>query len=290
VIDWESVADRLAHGSWELFALGVLVVVVALAIGALRWHVFLRAAGAEPSLFQTFRAYWMGMFANNFLPTGFGGDAVRVVAIGPTAPSTSRAIASVLVDRITALGCLILLAWLTLVVAPSDVPESLVAVLAIATAAGVATTMVCVLIARSGARTGAGRVTRWVANVLAQLRIVGGSSSVLAVTTALGLLYQGAMIFATWIIARSIDLELSFGLLTVVTPVVIIVTLMPISIAGFGVREGGYVALLAEVGISASDATVLSLLNVAALAIATLPGAVVMLLPAATPRERVPAP
>jgi uncharacterized protein (TIRG00374 family) len=289
-IDWDSVADRLAHGSWELFALGVLVVVVALAIGALRWHVFLRAGGAEPSLFQTFRAYWMGMFANNFLPTGFGGDAVRVVAIAPRSPSTSRAIASVLVDRVTALGCLILLAWLTLVVAPSDVPESLVAVLAIATAAGVVTVMVFVLVARSGTRVGAGRVTRWVARVLAQLRMVASSGSVLAVTTALGLLYQAAMVFAVWVIARSIDLELSFALLAVVTPLVIVVTLMPISIAGFGVREGGYVVLLAEAGVSAADATVLSLLNVAALAIATLPGVVAMLAPAATPRERVPAP
>ena len=97
--------------------------------------------------------------------------------------------------------------------------------------------------------------------------------SVLAATTALGLVYQALMVLAAWTIARSIDLDLSFTLLAVVTPLVIVATLMPISIAGFGVREGGYVVLLAQAGVSTADATLLSLLNVAALAIATLPGA-----------------
>jgi hypothetical protein len=94
------------------------------------------------------------------------------------------------------------------------------------------------------------------------------------------------MVLASWILARAIDLDLSFSLLAVVSPLVIVATLIPISIAGFGVREGGYVALLATAGVSAPDATLLSLLSVATLAIATLPGAVALLLPSAGRRHR----
>ena len=47
------------------------------------------------------------MFANNFLPTGFGGDAARALVIARAAPSTARAVASVVVDRFTALACLV---------------------------------------------------------------------------------------------------------------------------------------------------------------------------------------
>jgi glycosyltransferase 2 family protein len=281
-IDWGQVVDRLEQGRWELFVVGVLLVVVALATGALRWHLFLRAGGVDATLYQAFRAYWIGMFANNFLPTGFGGDVARAMVIRPAAPSTARAVASVVVDRLTALACLLVFAWLTLTVAPDDVPASLIGVLAIATAVGSLSVAAFSLFAR--------RRGGLAARVLAQGTAVAGTRSVLGATTALGLLYQALMVLATWTLARAIDLDLSFTLIAVVTPLVIVATLMPISIAGFGVREGGYVVLLAQAGVSAADATLLSLLNVAALAIATLPGAAALLLPAATPRERAPAP
>ena len=281
-IDWGEVVDRLEQGRWELFVVGVLIVVAALATGAFRWHLFLRAGAVDATLYQTFRAYWIGMFANNFLPTGFGGDVARAMVIRPAAPSTARAVATVVVDRLTALVCLVVLAWLTLAISPDDVPGSLIGVLAIATAAGSLTAAVFALLAwRQGGRAG---------RLLAQGMAVVGTRSVLAATTALGLVYQALIILAAWTLARSIDLDLSFTLLAVVTPLVIVATLMPISIAGFGVREGGYVVLLAQAGVSAADATLLSLLNVAALAIATLPGAAALLLPAATPRERAPVP
>jgi uncharacterized membrane protein YbhN (UPF0104 family) len=289
-IDWGKVVDRVEQGEWRLFALGVLVVAAALVIGALRWHVFLLAGEIDATVPQTLRAYWIGMFANNFLPTGFGGDAARAIVIRPAAPSTARAVASVVVDRLTALACLFALSWLAVVIAVDEIPGSLVGVLAIVSIVGGVLAAGLALLARCGERSIAGGFGHRAARVLAQGRAVAGSRSVLAFTTALGLLYQATIVLASWIIARAIDLDLSFALLAVVTPLVIVATLMPISIAGFGVREGGYVALLAQAGVSGADATLLSLLSVAALAIATLPGAAAMLLPGVTPRERAPAP
>jgi glycosyltransferase 2 family protein len=211
------------------------------------------------------------MFANNFLPTGFGGDAARVLMIARAGASTGRAVASVIVDRATALACLVLLAWLAAAVAPDDVPRSLLGTLAIATASGVVTAAVLALV------IGRGRPRRVKEEAWAAIGGPKRARSVLLVTT-FGLLYQGLMVLAAWILARSIDLNLSFALLAVVTPLVIMATLFPISIAGFGIHEGTYIALLAETGVSASDAALFSLLNVAALAIATLPGAFALLL------------
>ena len=57
-------------------------------------------------------------------------------------------------------------------------------------------------------------------------------------------------------------------------PIVLLATLAPISVAGLGVREGTYVLLLGDLGVSSSDATLLSLFTVAALALASLPGGV----------------
>ena len=74
-----------------------------------------------------------------------------------------------------------------------------------------------------------------------------------------------------------LGLDLDLALIAVVVPLVLIATALPISIGGFGVREGSYVALLADVGVSAGDATLLSLLSAAAMAIASLPGGLVLL-------------
>jgi glycosyltransferase 2 family protein len=262
---------------------GVLVVMVALVIAGLRWHVFLQAGEVRTSVSQTLRAYGIGMFVNNFLPTGFGGDVARGFLIAPAAPSKTRAFTSVVVDRVSALGCLLLLAWLTVAVSPAAVPDSLLGLLAIVTSGGVLAMSALALAAYRGKRIGANTFLQRLNRVTAQAwSLCGGGGSktlwVLGVTTVLGLVYQGTIVLATWILARAIDLDVSFAVLAVVTPLVILATLAPISIAGFGVREVGYVALLAEAGVSAPDATLLSMMNVAALAIATLPGAAAMLL------------
>jgi glycosyltransferase 2 family protein len=239
---------------------------------------------------QSLRAYGIGMFANNFLPTGFGGDVARGLVIAPAAPSKTRAFASIVVDRVTAFGCLLLLAWLAVPLAPAVVPSSLLDLLAIVTSASVVAISALAFAAYRGTRPGGDTSLRRLNRILAQAwPVVGGGSKmrwVLGVTTSLGLLYQGTIVLATWILARAVDLDVSYAVLAVVTPLVILATLAPISIAGFGVREVGYVALLAEAGVSAPDATLLSLMNVAALAIATLPGAVAILLPVGRLRRR----
>ena len=78
------------------------------------------------------------------------------------------------------------------------------------------------------------------------------------------------------LIALSISLDVSFAVLGVTLPLVLVIT-VPVSIGGFGVREGSYVLLLSYAGVSATDATLFSLLSAAAFALASLPGALALL-------------
>ena len=104
---------------------------------------------------------------------------------------------------------------------------------------------------------------------------------VLAQTLAIGLGFQGLVVLAAWLIARSLELDLPFSTLAVVLAPVLIVSVLPISIGGFGVREGSYVVLLSYAGISSTDAALLSLLSAAAFAIASLPGGLALMRPPA---------
>ena len=75
----------------------------------------------------------------------------------------------------------------------------------------------------------------------------------------------------------AIDLDVSYSVLAVVLPPVLIVSALPISIAGYGVREASFVVLLGDVGIGSTDATLLSLIGGVAFALASIPGGLLLL-------------
>ena len=82
-IDFGAIRERLSGGSWWLFALAVVVLFASFLLGAVRWHLFLRAARVDTTRRRAVDAYLIGTFTTNFLPTQFGGDVTRaVVAAG----------------------------------------------------------------------------------------------------------------------------------------------------------------------------------------------------------------
>ena len=270
-IDLEEAADRLSSGRWALFVAAIAVLFASFVIGALRWHIYLAAAHVARDIGTSVRAYLIGVFTNNFLPSQVGGGVAR--AWVATAPGTRlRGATTVVFDRVTALACLIAVGWIAYATNADAVPWELVLALAASTAAVAVGTAAAVLALRAGrirrlvpARLrGAGRDVREASVACAQGRV-------LARTLAIGLGFQGLVVLAGWLVVRSLELDLAFSTLAVVLAPVLIVSVLPISIGGFGVREESCV-LLSYAGISSTDAALISLLSAAAFAIASLPG------------------
>jgi uncharacterized membrane protein YbhN (UPF0104 family) len=281
-VDWTTAANRVAEGSWAWFAAAVGTLFAAQVIAAVRWRVLLIGAGLDRPWLMVVRAYLIGVFANNFLPTAFGGDFARAWLIARPGPPLVRALLSVAVDRFIAFWCLVALAWLTLPTNPGAVPGSLVTGLLGVTAAGlVASALAILFVLRGGGRPAMRipeRILGWAREIRETLRLYSGQPVTLAVATVLGIAFQLLTILAMWMVAKAIDIHIAFSLLAVVLPLVLVITLVPISIAGFGVREGGMVLLLGTAGYSTTEATLLSLIGVAALVVSSLPGAAAMML------------
>src|SRR4029079_1929112 len=83
---------------------------------------------------------------------------------------------------------------------------------------------------------------------LLTLRVLLGS------VTGLGIGYEALAILSVWLAARCIGGDVSFWTITVIAPPILILSALPISIGGLGVREASYVGLLGEVGVNASEA------------------------------------
>jgi uncharacterized membrane protein YbhN (UPF0104 family) len=272
LVDWSAAADHLDEGSWVLFAAAVAMLFVSQLIAGVRWRLLLRGAGLERPLPTTIRAYLVGTFANNFLPTSFGGDFARAWLLAKPGPPLVRALLSVVVDRFMAFWCLVAIAWIALAVDPSAIPGSLALGLLAVTVAGLTASALLLRTAMHRgdwlARRLPARVLGWARETRETLHLYRRRPRILALATLLGLAFQAI---------ESIDVEAPLALLAVVAPLSLIVTLIPISIAGFGVREGGLVLLLGEAGYSATEATLFSLVGIAALVLSSLPGAVAML-------------
>lgn len=277
-LDYRTLGSRLSSGRWGMFVAAVVVVLVALVLGGVRWHVFLTVAGIERARLEAVRAYLIGAFTTNFLPSQVGGDVTRAwIVSGPG--TRTRALSTVLIDRATLLGCHVVVGWVVYAIRPGPVPGSLVVALGAASA-----TLAFVGIGAAALVFGGSRLGR---RLPARLDGLARSArdalrecldgSVLARTTFLGLAFQALILLHVWLLARSIGIHVALSVLAVAFPPVLILSALPISIAGFGVRESGFVLLLGRADVSVSDATLFSLMTAGAYALATLPGAALLL-------------
>jgi uncharacterized membrane protein YbhN (UPF0104 family) len=95
-VDWEQFYSLLVISQKQYIALSLILVAASHALNLLRWAYFLRGHDVSYSILLSY--YGAGLFSNNFLPTGIGGDGVRVLLLSrQIAPA--QAVLSVVLDR-----------------------------------------------------------------------------------------------------------------------------------------------------------------------------------------------
>jgi uncharacterized membrane protein YbhN (UPF0104 family) len=93
---------------------------------------------------------------------------------------------------------------------------------------------------------------------------------------------------AAWILARGIGVDVGIEVFILLLPLVLLLSLLPISIAGWGVREGTMIACLSLVGVDAASAFAVSALLGLTYVLSGLPGGLVWLLSGAKTRMSDP--
>jgi len=109
-------ADLLAvlrAARWPLLVLAWLLFLAGIVVRAFRWKALLDGLGLHPGFWRLLKLYFVGGFFNTFLPSGFGGDVVRVIELAQ-GQATSAAIGTVLVDRLTGILSLLALGLMVL--------------------------------------------------------------------------------------------------------------------------------------------------------------------------------
>lgn len=123
-LDFRTVVETLSKTQWNWVFVGFMLVNISLVLRAYRWLILLRGAGVRQLSFgRLVELYFVGNFFNAFLPSGFGGDAVRVVEAAQEIPA-DVATGSVFLDRFTGLLVLFVMGLVALPFRPNSFPQS----------------------------------------------------------------------------------------------------------------------------------------------------------------------
>ena len=101
---WGEIVDALRKISpISLVAAVILMAISRIAVGA-RWYSLLRSTTSNISFAESLRMTFAGLFAANFLPTTIGGDIVRLAGTLPRSEDRVRSAASIAADRLVGLA------------------------------------------------------------------------------------------------------------------------------------------------------------------------------------------
>lgn len=260
---------------WPAIAAAALLLLQPVLIGA-RWRLILGRYGTTVSSLKALVAVtWVSVFANQFLPAGVGGDAVRVVYACRLGNRLGAATASVVIDRIMALVALVFLIIINASHLPAVIDRRLIDGLAALCGAGLIFLIaVYSYVSRSHHLHSPAWMRRILELIFYVLRAFAAPlESVSAI--ALSVVVHLISFLAFYLIVRSIDLDVAVPPFIAVSALLTFIQMVPISIGGWGIREIAAVSLLGTIGVDAGPALLASLLLGICYAAASIPGAII---------------
>ena len=270
----DQILEVLGHVQWFWVFVAFGMVLASLVLRAYRWSLLIRGLGVVIRFGRLVVLYFVGNFFNAFLPSGFGGDAVRIFEVARDVPA-NVATGTVIVDRMTGLMMLFFMALLALPFRPVDFPDYLAWITALLSLAGISAGFILLegsLIRRFGAwlpgplsPIGDGPVAKVMQAVQGcGWRAIAGA---VAVSAIFNLLLVG-----WWFVAgKSLDFDIPYSYYLLVVPILSVALLVP-SVSGLGVREWLAPTLFATAGLIEPEAVALSLLVFAIMRAASLLG------------------
>jgi uncharacterized membrane protein YbhN (UPF0104 family) len=269
--DWAELGEAFAQLRVGLWLAAVALFALCQVMSAIRWRRMAAALEFQRPVSQFISLYFIGTFFNMLLPTSVGGDVVRVWYLDNGSGRRLAAFMTVLLDRLS--GLMVLLAMACLAVALSPVPLAPWIPWSIGgmTAGALVTILLLPLLAR-WFRLGELRVEQ-IKAALALLR----RPALFLETTLWSALVQAGNVLLVWLIGLALAAEIPGSFYWIMVPMVSLLTMLPISVNGMGVREQSTVLLLAPLGVGQPVALTLALLCFAAYAANSLLGGVVYL-------------
>ena len=252
VLPLEELVTALRKISLGVWAVAILTYLVLHLIGAAKWWLLMRSAGAELSCLRVIRCYYFGLFGNIFLPSLVGGDLVRTGLAVRLARSKTGVILGSVVDRIVdVLGLAAIVGIGTLTMSRTLDGQSQRVFVGFAMTVVVVGIAGIVLFATLPAR----RFPMKIRRVLVKVRVAVSAMQrnllnvVLAWFLAISLQLL-LVVLCAWL-GGYVGVDATLSIWLFVWPLAKLSALVPLTQGGIGVREATQAGLFAPFGVSA---------------------------------------
>ncbi len=285
-LDLGTVVSRLAQMRFGWVLLAVAISVVQVAVLAWRWRFTAGCLGVDLSYTAAWREYYLSIFLNQVMPGGVVGDVSRAwrqarVQTRQREPA-GPAVRAVIFERLSAQAVMTAVALVSLLALPVIVNRGSRLVLfgAGAVAVVIVIAMVVWMRRQSSAQSLVGQV-------LADLDAAHLSGPVFAAQLVSAAIVVGTYLATYLTAARAVGMDTPLPVLLPLVAPVLMSMLIPVTVAGWGLREGAAAVLWGAVGLTAADGVLVSVTYGLLVLIGSLPGALFLMRPGTTTRPAV---
>lgn len=249
-------------------------------VQAWRWHLIARVLHVQFGLRRAVRINFVGAFFNQILPSSVGGDVVRIYELHKCGVPLGRAFNCIAIDRIAAMLTMVaLVVGGMIALGPRITSMQVNVILAELGASAVVALALLLLLDKLPIprRLGGLAPVKALVKIASDARSVFLSCGIILPVIVVSLLIHIAVGMVFWMLGRHSGLGVDLTMCVVLVPLALLFTILPISLAGWGMREGVIVVAFGFAGGNTIAALATSMLIGAAFAVAALPGALLWL-------------
>ena len=275
-VDFNKIVNILKNVDIAMIVYALILLIIQVFIATTRWQYVLKCQKIMLDYKNTLQILWSGLFFNQAMPSSVGGDVIRGYYLKKQGMTLGRATLGVLIDRLFGMIGLVLLvlASLPLLFELVDDPIARTGVLFIAV--GISLALLFIFF------------TDKLPGNFSHFKIIKGLYSLSregrhcisngVIILLISILIHLISVIVVMIIATGLGINVEWSGFLLIIPLVTLMMVIPISIAGWGVREGVMVVGFGYLGVAPEAALALSILYGLLMLVVALPGGIVWVL------------
>lgn len=273
-----AIGEILAGVILLLFLLAVIVENMGVALSAKKWQMLLESRGIQLSYRESLSYYYIGSFFNTMMPSSVGGDIIKSYKLGKKTDSVG-AFSSSIMDRMTGLLAVVSIASVAVVISYGILPRAAL-LAAVAVISGFAGTVVILMKTSLVERFTTLLFSRWATIHAFLMKVISSvkgyrDKKLILAAMVISFLYHIMLILNNYLLSLALGMNIDIRYFFIFIPIAEILVSLPVSIQGFGVREGSYALLFSSIGAEYAAAFSLGFLDQIVKVITSMIGGVV---------------
>ncbi len=271
-VDFSRIFELLKSFETSSILITIVVLVIQILIANIRWMILLNVLNFRLTYIELLQYFWIGIFFNQMLPSSIGGDAARIYYLRKSSGNIKSATLGVFLDRIFGIAGLSFLAWSVLFFLPSALDDSIIQSGIIISFGVFGLVSVLFVLDYLPFNLPNWKIIRGLNSLSLNARnaILSRNFGLVLIILSISIHLLSVIVFIA--LSEGMALDINWLDMLSIIPLIILFTLIPISFAGWGLREGVMIVGMGYLNVQLEQALALSILYGLLVLITSIPG------------------